>query len=179
MSSVMTRLRSRQPGSTPGASATTMSWSRVRSRKSGSSGSWSLQITVQARDTGDAVERARHEHLPDRREDRDGHLAARLLDEVRPDRLGLLDRDREILRRLGQNPARRGEREAAPGALGERDAGLALERLELLRDGRRREVQGLCDGGHGAAVGELAQQPQAANIHEVSLHPGCSFICLC
>ena len=70
-------------------------------------------------------------------------------------------------------------REATAGALGERDAGLPLERLELLRDGRRGEVQGLRDGGHRAAIGELAQEPEAANVHVVRLHPQCSFIRLC
>ena len=133
----------------------------------------------QAGDAGDPVQRARQQHLADRREHGDGHLAARLLDEVRPDRLGLLDGDGEILRGLGEHAARRREGEAAAGALRQGDAGLALERLELLRDGRRREVQRLRDGGHGAAVGELSQQPESAHVHVVRLHPYCSFIRLC
>jgi hypothetical protein len=134
---------------------------------------------AQSGDTRNAVQRTGQQHLADRREHRDGHLASRLLDEVRPDRLRLLDGDGEILRGAGEDAAGSREGEAAPRALGEGDAGLPLERLELLRDGRRGEVQRLRDGGHGAAVREFSQQPQPTHIHVATLHPCCSFIRLC
>ena len=43
-------------------------------------------------------------------------------------------------------------------------AGLALEHRELLRDGRRRELQGVGDRGDRPAIVQLAQQAQAAEI---------------
>ena len=35
------------------------------------------------------------------------------------------------------------------------------------------------DGGDGAALGEFAQQPEAAYIHVARLHPQCSLFRLC
>ena len=76
----------------------------------------------------------------------------------------------------GERAARGGEREPAPGALGEGHAGLALEHLELLGHRRRGAVRGLRDGGDAAAFGELAQQtrggghPCSQTTHEVQLH---------
>ena len=55
-------------------------------------------------------------------------------------------------------------------ALDQRHAGLALQRRELLGHRGRRVGQRLGDGGHGAALMQLAQQPQAADVeHEAEL----------
>ena len=55
-----------------------------------------------------------------------------------------------------------GQPHAAAGALEQRHAGLALEHRELLRDGRRRELQRVGDRGDRPALVQLAQQAQAA-----------------
>ena len=63
-----------------------------------------------------------------------------------------------------------GEAEPAPVALQQRHAGLALKRGELLGHGGRRVGERLRDGGHRAALVQLAQQPQAADVeHEAEL----------
>ena len=60
----------------------------------------------------------------------------------------------------------------------ERGAGLALERRDLLRDGRLREGQSLGGGGERAAHRDLAEDPHAADVeHEKNLyHPLRTFI---
>jgi hypothetical protein len=65
---------------------------------------------------------------------------------------------------LDENERRVGQAHAPPGALEQAHAGLALEQRELLRDGRRRELQGVGDRRDGPAGVELAQQPQAPEI---------------
>ena len=70
------------------------------------------------------------------------------------DRLGVAD----------QRAARVGEADAAHAALDERRPGLALERGDLLRDGGLGERQGLGGGGERAALGDLAQDPHAADV---------------
>ncbi len=50
-----------------------------------------------------------------------------------------------------------GELHAAPDALEQLDAGVALQRGQLLRDGRRRVGERVRDGGDRAPLGELAQ----------------------
>ena len=57
-----------------------------------------------------------------------------------------------------------GEPHAAAVALHDRLADLALERGELLRDGRRREVERVGGRRDGAVLGDLAQDAQAAGI---------------
>ena len=57
-----------------------------------------------------------------------------------------------------------GEPHAAAVALHDRLADLALERRELLRDGRRREVERVGGRRDGAVLGDLAQDAQAAGI---------------
>ena len=56
------------------------------------------------------------------------------------------------------------EHEPAAPALGDRLAHLALERGELLGDGRRRQVQRLRRRGDRAVVGERSQDAQPADV---------------
>ena len=80
--------------------------------------------------------------------------------------LGLGQRD-ALEQRLGvrgQDERRVGQAHAAPGALDQRDAGLALEHRELLRDRRGRELERVGDCGDRAALAQLAQQAQAAKL---------------
>jgi len=66
-------------------------------------------------------------------------------------------------------PERRiGQPHAAPGALEQQHAGLALEHRELLGDGRRREPERVGDRGDRAALAELAQEPQAPEVEHRS-----------
>ncbi len=59
---------------------------------------------------------------------------------------------------LHQDERRIGQAHAAPGALDQWNASLALEHRQLLRDGRRRELKGVRDRGDRAARVQLAQQ---------------------
>ena len=64
----------------------------------------------------------------------------------------------------------RGEHHPAAAALEQRQACFPLQHAELLGHRGRRERQGLGHGGDRAAVGQFAQQPQAADIkHQLSL----------
>ena len=65
---------------------------------------------------------------------------------------------------LDQHERGVGQPHAAAGALEQRHAGLALEHRELLGDGRRRELQRVGDRGDRAALVQLAQQAQAAEV---------------
>ena len=63
-----------------------------------------------------------------------------------------------------------GEPHAARAALDEDGAGLALERGDLLRDGRLRERERFGGGGERALEGDLAQDAHAADVeHQCSL----------
>ena len=73
---------------------------------------------------------------------------------AREQRLGVLD----------QHERRVGQAHAAAGAFEQPHAGLALEHRELLRDGRRRELQRVGDGGDRPAFVQLAQQAQAMDV---------------
>ena len=57
-----------------------------------------------------------------------------------------------------------GQPHAAAGPLEQRHPGLALEHGELLGDGRGRELQRVGDGGDRAALVQLVQQAQAAEV---------------
>ena len=65
---------------------------------------------------------------------------------------------------LDEHERRVGQAHAAAGALEQPHAGLALEHRELLRDGRRRELQRVGDRGDRPALVQLAQQAQAAEV---------------
>jgi len=65
---------------------------------------------------------------------------------------------------LDEQEGRVGESHAAPGALEQRHARLALEHRQLLRDRRRRELQGLGHRGDRPALVQLAQQTEAAKL---------------
>jgi hypothetical protein len=60
---------------------------------------------------------------------------------------------------------------AAPGLLEQRDAGLALEQRELLRDGARRELERVGDRGDRPALVQLFEQAQAAQFEHVAKLP--------
>ena len=63
-----------------------------------------------------------------------------------------------------EHERRVGQPDAAAGALEQAHARLALEHRELLRDGRWRELQRVGDGRDRAALVQLAQQAQAAEL---------------
>ena len=65
---------------------------------------------------------------------------------------------------LDEHERRVGQPDAAPGALEQPDAGLALEHRELLGDRRGRELERVGDRGDRPALVQLAQQPQAAEV---------------
>jgi hypothetical protein len=122
---------------------------------------------------GDAAQEAGQQHLAAGREEGDRDLPPRLLDELRPRGLRPLQGDGDVLGRLGEGVAGGGEGDAPSRALRERHTGLPLQGLQLLRYGRRREVQRLGDGGHAAAFGEFAQQLESTDIH-ATIVTGCS-----
>ena len=63
-----------------------------------------------------------------------------------------------------------GQAHAAAGALEQAHAGLAFEQRELLGDGARRELERVGDRGDRAAVVELFEQPEAAQLeHSVAM----------
>ena len=74
---------------------------------------------------------------------------------------------RALEQRIGvadEHERRVGQAHAAAGALEQAHAGLALEHRELLRDGRRRELQRVGDRGDRPALVQLAEQAQAAQV---------------
>jgi len=66
-----------------------------------------------------------------------------------------------------QDPGRGRQAHAAPVGLQQRLADLALQRRQLLRHGGRRQMQRIRGRGDRAAVGELAQRAQAAEVNHV------------
>ncbi len=121
-------------------------------------------------DPGDPVEEAGQQHLRRGGERGEGDLAGRLVPEVLPQGLGTRHGDRDVGRRAGEGSTGVGQHDPSPRALRERHAGLALEHLELLRDGGRGPAGGARDGADAAAVGELAEELQATDVHEGRLH---------
>jgi len=80
--------------------------------------------------------------------------------------VGLRER-RALEQRLGvrdQHQRGVGQPQPAAGLLEQRDAGLALERLQLLRHGGRRVAESIGGGGDRAAGGELAEDSEAADV---------------
>ena len=69
---------------------------------------------------------------------------------------------------LDQHERGVGQADAAPGALEQLHAGLALEDGELLRDRRRRELERVGDGRDRPALAELAQEAEAAQVEHAS-----------
>ena len=63
-----------------------------------------------------------------------------------------------------EHERRVGQAHAAAGALDQREAGLALEHRELLRDGRGRELEGVGHRGDRPAQVQLTQQAQAPEL---------------
>jgi DNA-binding transcriptional MerR regulator len=75
-----------------------------------------------------------------------------------------------------QPPARLRELDAAADPLEQRDAGVALERGELLGDRRGRVGERLGDGRDRAPRRELAQQPQPADVEQGVGRPAVAFM---
>ena len=70
--------------------------------------------------------------------------------------------------------AGRRQHDAAPTPLDQRDIHLAFEQGDLLRHGRRRQVQRLGSGRHGAATGQFTQGAQAGDVHgRISIVKSC------
>ena len=111
---------------------------------------------------GEARHRQRHERRRRGGEGGQAHAAA----DVAVGELGLgrLELGQDALGTPDQQPRRGGEDHAASLALEERDPGLALERREVLGDGGGRVAECLSRGGDGAALRELAQHVQAADV---------------
>ena len=80
----------------------------------------------------------------------------------------------ERVRMVEQHVRGPGEHEAPAPALGDRLAHLALERGELLRDRRGREVQRLRRRGDRAVVGERSQDAQPADVDHAGDLTDCS-----
>jgi hypothetical protein len=73
---------------------------------------------------------------------------------------------------LEQHVRRAREPDGAARGLDERDADLALERGELLGDGGRGEVQGVGRRGDRAAVGDLPEGADTAQVDHVAILAG-------
>ena len=69
----------------------------------------------------------------------------------------------------GQHERGVGQADPSPGPLEQLHAGLALEHRELLRYGRRRELERVGDGGDRPPLVQLVQKPQAAEIEHVAM----------
>ena len=83
---------------------------------------------------------------------------------------GPLQGGEDLLGVRGEDRAGGGERDAPAGARQQRRAGLPFQGGELLRHRRRGVVVRGGDGDDGAAVGEVAQEAQLADVeHQVSL----------
>ena len=97
-----------------------------------------------------------------------GKAARRTLPRTSPCRrqlgLGRLELGQHALGAPDEQPRGGGEDHAAPLALEQRDPDLALERGEVLGDRGGRVAERLGRGGDGAALGELAQHVQAADV---------------
>ena len=63
-----------------------------------------------------------------------------------------------------------GQADPPPDAFQQRHTGFPLQDRELLRYSRGGEPEGGGDGGHGSAMGELAEEPQAGEVkHQADL----------
>ena len=81
---------------------------------------------------------------------------------------------RAIEQRVGvadQHERRVGQPHAATRLLEQRHAGLALEHRELLRDGARRELERVGDGGDRPPLVQLLEQPQPTQFEHVGNLP--------
>ena len=83
---------------------------------------------------GEPAEQTRQEHLRRALERGDPHDARGLVEERSDGRRRAFERDRDTDRLPREGVTRRGQPESPPDPFGERDADVALQRLELLRD---------------------------------------------
>ena len=159
-----------RPGSGPAATKS-YSWisatSRSPARSASATSAGSISETIGSRPgcwRASAISAGRDHRAPGAGKGADAQRAGQAL--ARAGQLG--GGPLQLLQhRLGvpdQVPPGRGEHHPPPAALQQRQAGLPLQRAELLRDRRRGEGQRLGDGGDRAPVGQFAQQAQAADI---------------
>ena len=120
-----------------------------------------LQLRVLAGEAGDHGREQRAVRAGERRRAQDaGHRGAL----ARERRLGGLELAQHGLGAEHELLPGGGEAAGAAVALEEDHAGLALQRRELLRDGRRRVPERVGGGGDRAAGGELAEDTEAADV---------------
>ena len=113
---------------------------------------------------GEGRHRPRHERRRGGGEGGQAHAAAHVAVAGGELGLGRLELGQHALGAPDEQPRGGGEDHAAPLALEQRDADLALERGEVLGDRGGRVAERLGRGGDGAALGELAQHVQAADV---------------
>ena len=113
---------------------------------------------------GERGDRAREQHAVRARERRAAQDAGDVRGGPLERRLGRLELAQDALRALHQLLAGGREAAAAAVALEQRDAGLALERGELLGDRRGGVAERVGGGRDRPAGGELAQDAEAADV---------------
>ena len=120
-----------------------------------------LELRVRAREPAD---RGRQQRAVRAREGGGAQDAGDVRALARERGLGGLELAQHRLRARDELRPRGREAAGAAGALEQLHAGLALERGELLGDGRRRVAERVGGGGDRAAAGELAQDAEAADV---------------
>ena len=113
---------------------------------------------------GEGRHRPRHERRRRGGEGGQAHAAAHVAVAGGDLGLGRLELGQHALGAPDEQPRGGGEGHAPPLALEQRDADLALERGEVLGDRGGRVAERLGRGGDGAALGQLAQHVQAADV---------------
>ena len=113
---------------------------------------------------GEGRHRPRHERRRRGGEGGQAHAAAHVAVAGGELGLGRLELGQHALGAPDEQPRGGGEGHAPSLALEQRDADLALERGEVLGDRGGRVAERLGRGGDGAALGELAQHVQAADV---------------
>ena len=126
-------------------------------------------VDFQAVVPGDAGQQPRQQHQRGRLEDRDPHPPARRAAVGVQFGLGPLEGGEHLVGTGDQRAAGVGQPQSPARRFGERQADLALQRAQLLRNRRRRAVQRPRGRRHAPAVGELAQRAQATQIHATSV----------
>jgi hypothetical protein len=121
-------------------------------------------------DLGQVDEHARQQGCTDRGEGEQRDLAARMVAEFVPQRCGALQGDRDVGGASSERLACTRQHDASSAACGQGHPGLALEHLELLRDGGWGATGRVGHGRDAAALGELAQEIESMYVHVASLN---------
>ena len=117
------------------------------------------------------VDGARDDRRPRGRERRQPQRAAAQVRQVGERRLGGVELVQHRLRVAEQDAARLGERHTARAALDEHDAGLTLERRDLLGDRRGRVGQRVGGGAQRPLARDLAQHAQPPHVEHRRIVP--------